>query len=132
VELYREASRVLLHEWDASRALQPTDTFARQEKEALLRELAGAMQQTADGLAGNLIEHGRLIGIFRQFLSGLGIQDAFFKAEALVRQLTERNFVLCFAGAERFAFVYRTFLEYFEPPRSWSNSRSTAPCLSNN
>ena len=123
---------MLLHEWDASRALQPTDTFARQEKEALLRELAGAMQQTADGLAGNLIEHGRLIGIFRQFLSGLGIQDAFFKAEALVRQLTERNFVLCFARAERFAFVYRTFLEYFEPPRSWSNSRSTAPCLSNN
>src|ERR1019366_6208672 len=44
VELYAQASRVLLHEWDASRSL-PVDTFARQEKEELLRELAGAMQQ---------------------------------------------------------------------------------------
>ena len=48
VELYEQASRVLLHEWDASRSL-PVDTFARQEKEALLRELAGAMQKGAEG-----------------------------------------------------------------------------------
>jgi hypothetical protein len=113
VELYREASRVLLHEWDASRSLLPVDTFARQEKEALLRELAGAMQQTEGGLAGNLIERQCLIGIFRKFLTNLGIQDSYVKAESLVRQLTERNFILCYAGADRFAFVHRTFLEYF-------------------
>jgi predicted NACHT family NTPase len=113
VELYREASRVLLHEWDASRALLPTDMFARQEKEALLKELAGEMQQTEEGLAGNLIERERLIQVFRKFLASLGIQDAYSKAESLVQQLTERNFILCFAGADRFAFVHRTFLEYF-------------------
>jgi hypothetical protein len=28
-------------------------------------------------------------------------------------KLRERNFVLCQAGAEYFAFVHRTFLEYF-------------------
>jgi predicted NACHT family NTPase len=113
VELYREASRVLLHEWDASRSLLPTDVFARQEKEALLRELAGEMQQTEGGLAGNLIERDRLLGIFRDFLKALGIQDSYIKAGSLVQQLTERNFILCFAGADRFAFVHRTFLEYF-------------------
>jgi hypothetical protein len=113
VELYREASRVLLHEWDASRSLLPVDKFARQEKEALLRELAGAMQQTEGGLAGNLIERQCLIGIVRKFLANLGIQDSYVKAESLVQQLTERNFILCFAGADRFAFVHRTFLEYF-------------------
>jgi predicted NACHT family NTPase len=113
VELYREASRVLLHEWDASRSLLSADTFARQEKEALLRELAGAMQQTEGGLAGNLIERQALIGIVRKFLANLGIQDSYVKAESLVHQLTERNFILCSAGADCFAFVHRTFLEYF-------------------
>ncbi len=113
VELYREASRVLLHEWDASRSLLPTDTFARQEKEALLRELAGEMQQTRGGLAGNLIHSERLRKIFREFLKGVGISDSYIKAEAMVQQLTDRNFILCVAGADRFAFVHRTFLEYF-------------------
>ena len=112
VELYREASRVLLGEWDTSRDL-PIDDFARQEKEALLRELAGEMQQAEGGLAGNLIERGRLLQIIQAFLSGLGIQDSFFKAQKLIDQLTRRNFILAYAGADRFSFVHRTFLEYY-------------------
>ena len=112
VELYREASRVLLHEWDASRSL-PVDTFGRQEKEGLLRELAGVMQQAEGGLAGNLIEREALIGTFTRYLGGLGIPDAYGRALSLVHQLTERNFILCFAGADRFSFVHRTFLEYY-------------------
>ncbi len=112
VELYREASRVLLGEWDASRAL-PADEFARQEKEALLRELAGDMQQLPGGLAGNLIDRDRLIDRFRKFLAGLGVQDSYQKALVMVEQLTKRNFILSFAGVERFSFVHRTFLEYY-------------------
>ena len=112
VELYAQASRVLLHEWDASRSL-PVDTFARQEKEELLRELAGVMQQQEPGLAGNLIDRSSLVELFRRFLKNLGILDFHDKATSLVRQLTERNFILCFAGADRFSFVHRTFLEYF-------------------
>jgi hypothetical protein len=112
VELYREAARVLLHDWDANKAFT-VDTFARQEKEALLREVAGAMQQTGPSLAGNLIERERLVEIMRSFLTALGIQDSYPKSESLVHQLTERNFILCYAGADRFAFVHRTFFEYF-------------------
>jgi predicted NACHT family NTPase len=112
VELYREASRVLLHEWDASRSL-PYDTFARQEQEELLRELAGAMQQAEGGLAGNLIDRDRLVDLFRGFLKNLGVSSPHEKAIMLVKQLIERNFILCYAGAERFSFVHRTFLEYF-------------------
>ncbi|MBV8729698.1 MAG: HEAT repeat domain-containing protein [Acidobacteriia bacterium] len=112
VELYREASRVLLHEWDASRSL-PVDVFGRQEKEALLRELAGAMQQGEGGLAGNLIEHDSLLAIIRRYLKSIGIEAPYEKAHKLVQQLTERNFILCCAGANRFSFVHRTFLEYF-------------------
>lgn len=112
VELYAQASRVLLHEWDASRSL-PVDLFARQEKEELLRELAGVMQEGEGGLAGNLIERDRLIALFRQFLKERGIADWFYKAEDLLHQLEERNFILCFAGADRFSFVHRTFLEFY-------------------
>jgi predicted NACHT family NTPase len=112
VGLYREASRVLLNEWDA-RKLLPVDTFARQEKEELLCELAGAMQQAEENLAGNLIERDRVLQIFRDFLRERGLPDFYAKAHALVQQLTERNFILCYAGADRFSFVHRTFLEYF-------------------
>jgi predicted NACHT family NTPase len=111
-ELYREASRVLLQEWDVGKAIS-VDTFARQEKEQLLRELAGEMQQAAGGLGGNLIERTRLVGCFRKFLSELDVQDSYGKSLALVQQLTERNFILSFAGADHFSFVHRTFLEYY-------------------
>jgi predicted NACHT family NTPase len=111
VELYSQASRVLLHDWDASRYL--ADNFARQEKEELLRELAGIMQQGESGLAGNLIDRARLVEIFRTFLGNLGVSDPYGTATSLVKQLTERNFILCFAGADHFSFVHRTFLEYF-------------------
>src|SRR5205823_6287050 len=30
-----------------------------------------------------------------------------------INTLTERNFILSYAGADRFSFVHRTFLEYF-------------------
>jgi len=112
VELYEQASRVLLHEWDASRSL-PVDTFARQEKEGLLRELAGAMQKGDGSLAGNIIGRDSLIQIFRKFLQDLGLPDPHTKAISLVNQLTERNFILCYAGANYYSFVHRTFLEYF-------------------
>ncbi len=112
VELYAQASRVLLHEWDASRSL-PVDTFARQDKEELLRELAGNMQQREGGLAGNLIDRSALVDLFRGFLKNRDVPDPLDKATSLVKQLTERNFILCFAGADRFSFVHRTFLEYF-------------------
>jgi predicted NACHT family NTPase len=116
VELYKQASQVLLHEWDWNRALlfsADEKKIARQEKEKLLRILAGEMQRDEEGLAGNLIQRSRLVDIFRVFLEDLGFTDSYANALALVRQLTERNFILAYAGADRFCFVHRTFLEYY-------------------
>ncbi len=112
VELYREASRVLLHDWDASRGLH-LGGFGRQEKEALLREIAGAMQMQEDGMARNLIGREALLKLTKRFLEELGIRAIRERAQALVRQLTERNFILCYSGADSFSFVHRTFLEYY-------------------
>ena len=36
-----------------------------------------------------------------------------FVARALMEQLRVRNFILCFVGGGYYAFVHRTFLEYF-------------------
>jgi hypothetical protein len=112
VALYREASRVLLDDWDARKTISVSE-FDRQDKESLLRELAGDMQQGEGGLAGNLIGRARLLKRFESFLDNLRTPDFRRKARELVRQLSERNFILAYAGAERFCFVHRTFLEYF-------------------
>ncbi len=112
VALYREASRVLLDDWDARKAL-PISEFDREDKETLLRELAGDMQQAVGGLAGNLIEQNRLRNKVQTFLEEHSVQDSRTKARLLVKQLTERNFILAYAGADRFSFVHRTFLEYY-------------------
>jgi len=112
VALYREASRVLLDDWDAKKAL-PVSEFDREDKEALLRELADEMQQAEGGLAGNLIEQSKLKEKVQLFLERLPVHDSRRKARALVKHLQERNFILAYAGADCFSFVHRTFLEYY-------------------
>ena len=43
----------------------------------------------------------------------LHFEQARAAARALVEQLRTRNFILCYLGADSYAFVHRTFLEYF-------------------
>lgn len=112
VELYREASRVLLQEWETRKAL-PVDNFGLHEKQTLLRRIAGEMQQGTYELAGNVIDRAPLQGLFRSYLGELGIGEAYDRSQVLIRQLEERNFILCYGGVDRFSFVHRTFLEYF-------------------
>lgn len=112
VALYKEASRVLLDEWDTRKALS-TSEFDRHSKEAFLRELAADLQGSENGNAGNLIEHSWLLEKIQVFLDTLGLDNTRTKAVSLVMQLTERNFILSYAGADRFCFVHRTFLEYY-------------------
>ena len=54
-----------------------------------------------------------LVKLFRNYLKNLGVPDPHGKAASLVTQLNKRNFILCYAGADRYSFVHRTFLEYF-------------------
>ena len=103
---------MLVHEWDTRRSL-PDRNLDHQDKERFLCVLAGHMQAAEEGLAGNLIDRTSLVAELRKYLDHLGIADSYNKSREMVVQLTERNFILAFAGAERFAFVHRTFLEYF-------------------
>ncbi|NEQ75319.1 MAG: NACHT domain-containing protein [Okeania sp. SIO2C9] len=116
-ELYNQASRVLLHQWDMERALIDAKidpiTIDYKDKQAILRRVAFFMQGNTAGLAGNLILGDDLERIIWEYLKSVDINDARGVARALMEQLRSRNFVLCFVGAEYYAFVHRTFLEYF-------------------
>ncbi|OZH55062.1 NTPase, partial [Hydrocoleum sp. CS-953] len=118
-ELYNQASRVLLQQWDAERALVDAKidsvTIDYKDKQAILREVAFFMQGNKEGLASNLIHGNDLERIISDYLKSLNINDATTipMAKALIEQLRSRNFILCFVGAEYYAFVHRTFLEFF-------------------
>ncbi|MEQ9358734.1 NACHT domain-containing protein [Coleofasciculus chthonoplastes] len=117
-ELYNQASRVLLHQWDVERALVEhqqleIQTIDYKDKQAMLRQVAYQMQAAEKGLAGNLIAADELERILTDYLKTLDITNSRAVARVMIKQLRERNFILCFMGADYYAFVHRTFLEYF-------------------
>ncbi|MBD2438735.1 HEAT repeat domain-containing protein [Nostoc sp. FACHB-110] len=117
-ELYNQASRVLLHQWDVERALVEDErldnkTIDYKDKQAMLRQVAYSMQTSDKGLAGNLISASQLENILAAYLRTLEINQPRQAARVMINQLRTRNFMLCFLGADYYAFVHRTFLEYF-------------------
>ncbi len=117
VRLYEKAAELLLQQWDTERYLQGFPGLSAEidlrAKSAILRKVALHMQ-TADGKAANLIEGEQLVGLIEEYLRDeLRFDQARAAANALVKQLRERNFILCSLGGDSYAFVHRTFLEYF-------------------
>jgi len=117
-ELYNQASRVLLHQWDVEQKLLENprvDSVAidYKDKQAMLRQVAYHMQAADKGLAGNLIRGEDLERILSGYLKSIEVSQARTVARLLIEQLRSRNFILCFLGADSYGFVHRTFLEYF-------------------
>ncbi|MBN1341848.1 MAG: NACHT domain-containing protein, partial [Phycisphaerae bacterium] len=121
-QLYEQCARLLLHQWKVEEALRGdpdanlrTASLDFRDKQTLLRRVAQGMQTSDAGLAGNVISGQRLQDVLTEGLEALGHQppDSRIIARALIRHLRERNFILCFIGANSYAFVHRTFLEYF-------------------
>jgi HEAT repeat protein/GTPase SAR1 family protein len=112
--LYKQASIVLLHSWDIEYHELPQilDILDREGKQSLLKQIAYRMQSAPDGLAGNSISREDLIAEISQFLQNR-IDKPIQIAEKLIEQLRTRNFILCYLGSEMYAFMHRTFLEYF-------------------
>jgi predicted NACHT family NTPase len=117
-ELYNQASRVLLHQWDVERVLiedkrLDPKTIDYKDKQAMLRQVAYLMQTGEKGLAGNLINENDLIKVLTDYLKTIEFDKPREAARVMINQLRTRNFMLCFLGADYYAFVHRTFLEYF-------------------
>ncbi|MCL1463287.1 NACHT domain-containing protein [Argonema galeatum] len=114
-ELYKEASKVLLYAWDVDhKKLQISpDAIESPEKQAMLRQIAYEMQSGEKGIRGNIISRDKLLEIITKFLKVRDFSQPREKAQTLINQLRERNFILCYLGDEYYGFVHRTFLEYF-------------------
>jgi predicted NACHT family NTPase len=120
-ELYNQASRLLLHQWDVGRNLREELEEQRldlkmidpREKQAMLRQVAYHIQAADNGLAGNLISEDDLVKIITSYLKTIEVSDARAVAKLIKDKLQSRNFILCFLGADCYGFVHRTFLEYF-------------------
>ena len=114
-DLYDQASRVLLYHWDVDykRLQLPMDAIGRREKQEMLRAIAYEMQAGEEGLKGNLIGGDRLTRILTDYLRDQGFSEPREKANRLIQQLRERNFILCYRGSDTYGFMHRTFLEYF-------------------
>jgi predicted NACHT family NTPase len=120
-ELYNQASRVLLHQWDVETKLledpQLKDlriSIDYKDKQGMLRKVAHHMQSSEKGLAGNIITATDLENILTDYLRGIVEKgEPRMVAQQMIHQLRTRNFILCYLGADSYAFVHRTFLEYF-------------------
>ncbi|WP_293099694.1 HEAT repeat domain-containing protein [Moorena sp. SIO3I6] len=117
-ELYNQASRLLLYQWDVERALLEDNrldpkTIDYQDKQQMLGKVAYFMQGNQAGLAGNLISGEDLERIIKEELKLRDVTNPRAVAKVMINQLRTRNFILCFMGADYYAFVHRTFLEYF-------------------
>lgn len=117
-ELYEQCARLLLHQWKVDVAFAPDPELAKasldyKDKRGLLLSVARAMQSSERGLAGNLIDEDTLERTLGEGLKGVPNLRPDRAARALIDQLRGRNFMLCSVGGNSYAFVHRTFLEYF-------------------
>ncbi|MEM8502104.1 MAG: HEAT repeat domain-containing protein [Cyanobacteria bacterium P01_D01_bin.1] len=116
--LYEGASEVLLHQWDVEGKLYERAELKDwqidvRDKQAMLRKVAHHMQANEEGLSGNVISQEDLEQILTDYLKIREVERARTVAKVMIQQLRERNFILCYLGADNYAFVHRTFLEYF-------------------
>ncbi|MEG4068745.1 HEAT repeat domain-containing protein [Microcoleus sp. Pol11C2] len=117
-ELYNQASRVLLYQWDVERSLVEDSrldpkTIDAKDKQEMLRRVAYKMQAAPEGLAGNIISAEDLENTLTAYLKNKDFDRSKERAKLIINQLRTRNFILCFLGADSYGFVHRTFLEYF-------------------
>ncbi|WP_287357523.1 HEAT repeat domain-containing protein [Moorena sp. SIO3B2] len=117
-ELYNQSSRLLLHQWDVELALLEDNrvdpkTIDYQDKQQILGKVADFMQGNQGGLAGNLISGEDLERIIKEELKLREVTNPKAVAKVMINQLCTRNFIFCSMGANYYAFVHRTFLNYF-------------------
>ena len=121
-KLYEKCAELLLKNWDLEKfpelkvkkeARDIKDKLGPDQKMRVLEQVAAAMQQERTGLEGNLISEYKLKQIVQAELAQLGVAQPAFIAEDLICMLRERNFMLGYLGDHQYAFVHRTFLEYF-------------------
>lgn len=117
-KLYERSSELLLYQWDVEGKLLEHPELKNvdidyTDKQAMLRDIAHFMQATEKGLTGNLISQKDLEAVIIKYLKTIDVIQPRKVARLMIDQLRTRNFILCDVGSNYYAFVHRTFLEYF-------------------
>jgi NACHT domain/HEAT repeats len=121
-KLYERCAELLLKNWDldkfperkertSSRDIK--DKLGSDQKMRILELVAAEMQKARTGLAGNLIPEDSLKQVIESELTKLGVREPWSVADDLIWMFRERNFMISHLGDHQYAFVHRTFLEYF-------------------
>ncbi|MBF2090248.1 MAG: HEAT repeat domain-containing protein, partial [Synechococcales cyanobacterium K32_A2020_035] len=122
VRLYEKAAEVLLFQWDFEEKEGLVDPRLAKylveldfrDKRAMLQQVAYCMQSSPKGLAGNFVTRQVLEDCLVDYLKNRkDAAQAPSIAGLIIEQLRERNFILCALGNDNYAFIHRTFLEYF-------------------
>lgn len=87
--------------------------FGAEEKRELLRRVARYMKQGPQSIAGNQITGDALENVLAEGIRGSVRIPERQVAKALIQHLRERAHILCCPGDDTYAFVHRTFLEFF-------------------
>jgi len=120
-ELYNKASEILLHQLDLEVKLLENPKFKDwkisielDHKQKMLRKVACFMQSNKKDTSGNLISKTDLENILTESLREIIERgEPRMIARVMIEELRNRNFILCYLGADSYGFVHRTFLEYF-------------------
>ncbi|NEP54155.1 MAG: NTPase, partial [Moorea sp. SIO3C2] len=117
-ELYKQCSWLLLHQWDVGRLLLEDQRIYQayldpKDKQQMLGKIAYFMQKNQVRLAENTISLNDLKTIIINELKVREVTNTREVAHVMIDQLRTRNFIFCLMGVDSYAFVHRTFLEYF-------------------
>lgn len=119
--VYEHAVSVLVDDWDVTKHLRDAQIASEmpyldhQAKLNLLLVVARRMQNSQAGIAGNSIAGADLreeLDAYLRITYDLPAYRSRPAANAMLRQLRERNFILCLFGNELYGFIHRSFLEY--------------------
>jgi hypothetical protein len=113
--LLERSSTLLLEQWDLSKSLPEEDDLKKialtgQDKALILENVSSAMAVSGD----TTIDERSLQRVVQETLErDRGYEDCRNVATKVVKQLRERNYVLCLFGGDVYGFVHRFFADYF-------------------
>ena len=129
VSIYTEASRCLLDRWEQLRDIKESLMVSEAMKRRIVRRLAVRIYDDKLALryGENLFPLKLLQNVIREIVDphGINTERADELVEVLPRLLRERHSLLCWMGGDNYAFVHRSFLEFFVA-EAWRDEREKA------
>jgi DNA-binding winged helix-turn-helix (wHTH) protein len=113
VGLYTRCAEILAKSWNVPLLLLPHTSVQTDVKLSLLQRVAFEMRREHNDFGRIVIGEARLTAIWESALAERNIDKAGMVATTTIKDLGARHPVLRRVGADQYAFVHQTFLDYF-------------------